>query len=54
MTARELSLRARRRQTTKAEIVRSAFALFSKHGYERVSVEMIAAAAGVSRATFFN
>lgn len=31
-----------------------AFDLFGKQGYEQVSVEAIAAAAGVSRATFFN
>jgi AcrR family transcriptional regulator len=39
---------------TRAEIVRVAFDLFGKHGFERVSVEMIAEAAGISRATFFN
>jgi AcrR family transcriptional regulator len=31
-----------------------AFDLFGKQGYEEVSVEMIAAAVGISRATFFN
>jgi len=39
---------------TRAEIVRVAFDLFGKLGFERVSVEMIAEAAGISRATFFN
>lgn len=48
------TLRERQRLTTKAEIVRIAFELFAKQGYDQVSVEMIAAAAGVSRATFFN
>jgi AcrR family transcriptional regulator len=48
------SLRARQQQQTRAEIVRVAFELFGKHGFEKVSVEMIAAAAGISRATFFN
>jgi AcrR family transcriptional regulator len=48
------SLRARQRLQTRAEIVRVAFELFGKHGFEKVAVEMIAAAAGISRATFFN
>jgi AcrR family transcriptional regulator len=34
--------------------VRVAFDLFGNHGYEEVPVAKIAAAAGVSRATFFN
>lgn len=34
--------------------MRVAFDLFGKHGYQRVSAEDIASAAGVSRATFFN
>jgi AcrR family transcriptional regulator len=49
-----LTLREKQRTQTRSEIVRSAFDLFGKHGYEDVSVEMIAAATGVSRATFFN
>ena len=48
------SLRDRQRKHTEAEIVRTAFDLFGKHGYEEVSVEMIASAVGISRATFFN
>jgi len=48
------SLRARQRKHTEAEIVRVAFELFGKHGYDGVSVEMIASKAGISRATFFN
>lgn len=47
-------LRDRQRQHTRAEIVRVAFDLFGRYGFEEVSVEMIAAEAGVSRATFFN
>jgi AcrR family transcriptional regulator len=47
-------LRERQRLTTKSEIVRIAFDLFVKRGYEEVTVEMIAEAAGISRATFFN
>jgi AcrR family transcriptional regulator len=48
------SLRARQRQNTYVEIVRTAFELFASDGYDAVSIEAIAAAAGVSRATFFN
>ncbi len=48
------SLRARQRQHTYIEIVRTAFELFARDGYDAVPVEAIAAAAGVSRATFFN
>jgi AcrR family transcriptional regulator len=47
-------LRERQRLTTKSEIVRIAFELFVKRGYDDVTVEMIADAAGISRATFFN
>jgi AcrR family transcriptional regulator len=54
MGARSPSLRVRRQRQTREEIVRVAFELFGKHGYESVSVEMIASAAGISRATFFN
>jgi AcrR family transcriptional regulator len=35
-------------------MVRVAFELFAKHGYESVSMDAIAEAAGVSRATLFN
>ncbi len=48
------TLRERQRSQTRAEIVRRAFDLFTDHGFESVSVEMICAAAGISRATFFN
>ena len=48
------NLRERQRAQTRAEIIRVAFDLFSRHGYTEVSVETIAAEAGVSRATFFN
>lgn len=54
MDQRRPSLRARQRQQTRAEIVRAAFDLFAKHGYESVTADAIAAAVGVSRATFFN
>jgi len=54
VNASATSLRTRQRQQTRAEIVRAAFDLFGKHGFENVPVETIAAAAGISRATFFN
>jgi AcrR family transcriptional regulator len=48
------SLRERQKQRTRVEIVRKAFELFAKHGYDGVPVEMICTAVGISRATFFN
>lgn len=48
------SLRSKQQQHARAEIVRVAFDLFGRHGYDKVPVEMIAAAVGISRATFFN
>lgn len=54
MNQSPVQLRERQRKHTRAEIVRVAFELFGKRGYEQVPVEAIAAAAGVSRATFFN
>lgn len=49
-----VSLRRRQKLHTRAEIVRTAFDLFGQLGFEKVSVEAIAAAVGISRATFFN
>jgi AcrR family transcriptional regulator len=54
MVQRSGTLRFRLRQQTRSEIVRTAFALFGEHGYDKVSVEKIAATAGISRGTFFN
>lgn len=54
MTPVEHSLRHKRKLETRAEIIRVAFDLFGKLGFEEVSVEMVAEAAGISRATFFN
>ena len=48
------SLQTRRRQQTRGEIIRAAFELFGRQGYENVSMDSVAAAAGVSRATLFN
>jgi AcrR family transcriptional regulator len=49
-----LTLREKHKRLTRMEIVRVAFELFGRHGFENVSVEMICEAAGISRATFFN
>ena len=49
-----VSLRGRQKLHTRSEIVRAAFDLFGQMGFEKVSVEAIAAAVGISRATFFN
>jgi AcrR family transcriptional regulator len=51
---RVATLRERQRLATKSEIVRIAFSLFVQLGYDVVSIERIAAEAGISRATFFN
>lgn len=54
MTTTEITLRERNRELTRSEIVRKAYDLFVRLGYENTSVEQIATAAGISRATFFN
>jgi AcrR family transcriptional regulator len=48
------TLHGRRKQQTRGEIIRAAFELFGRHGYEDVSMDSVAEAAGVSRATLFN
>lgn len=47
------TLRERNRERTRAEIAKAALVLFEEKGYEGATVEQIAAAAGVSSATFF-
>jgi len=49
-----IQLRVRRKQQTRSEIVSAAFELFGRLGYETVSMESVATAAGISRATLFN
>jgi AcrR family transcriptional regulator len=46
-------LRQRNRARTRREIQQAAFELFTENGFDAVTVEQIATAAGVSPATFF-
>jgi AcrR family transcriptional regulator len=46
-------LRAEQTRSTRARIIDAAAAQFAKHGYAAVSIDAIAEAAGVSRATVF-
>src|SRR6201997_452595 len=49
-----MSLRQRKRQQTRRELIDAAMRLFEKKGYEQTTVAEIASAAGVSTKTFFN
>jgi AcrR family transcriptional regulator len=42
-----------RRSRTKQKILSAAYALFARHGYQRVTVEQILVEAGLARATFY-
>ena len=44
----------RKRQSTKARIVKSAWNLFYKNGYEQTTVEEIIAASKTSKGTFYH
>ena len=48
MTANEMSLRQRKRQQTRQELISAAMRLFESKGYEQTTVAEIAGAAGVS------
>src|SRR4029077_8820150 len=52
MTA-ELTLRDHARGAVREEVMRQAWLLFSAQGFEATTVDQIAAAAGMSRRTFF-
>ena len=51
---REPDRRERKKQAMKQHIYNCALALFMKHGYENTTVDDIAEAADIGRATFFN
>ena len=53
MTDLPASLRERKKAKTRLAIREHAMALFEQHGYEKTTVEQIAAAAEVSSSTFF-
>lgn len=53
MATSELSLQERKQELVRSELASAAWDLFGKKGYESTTVAQIAAAAGVSRRTFF-
>ncbi|MGI5246290.1 TetR/AcrR family transcriptional regulator [Dactylosporangium sp. CA-139066] len=48
------TLRERKKAQTRTSLWRTAISLFVEHGYDNVSITQIAAAADVSKMTFFN
>ncbi|GAB4587694.1 TetR/AcrR family transcriptional regulator [Nocardia sp. IFM 10818] len=48
-----MSLRERQRQQIRADIQHAAFTLFAANGFDAVTTEQIAAAAGISPSTYF-
>lgn len=48
-----MGLREQRRRRTEQQIRETAYRLFREHGYDDTTVDMIAAAAGISPRTFF-
>ncbi|WP_103503116.1 MULTISPECIES: TetR/AcrR family transcriptional regulator [unclassified Streptomyces] len=48
------SLRERTRRAVRAEIAEAAMGLFSRNGFDATTVDQIAAAAGISRRSFFH
>lgn len=48
------SLRSRRRRETRREIQRATVRLAREHGFDKITVDMISAEAGLSPRTFFN
>src|SRR5512134_2512284 len=53
VAARELTLQERKQELVRNELASAAWDLFGKKGYEATTVAEIAAAARVSRRTFF-
>lgn len=49
-----MGIREQKREETLRRITRSAMALFTRNGYDATTIDAIAAAAGISRRTFFH
>lgn len=47
------SLRERKRKKTRLALIKAAYKLFSKHGYDEVTVDEVSESAEISRSTFF-